>query len=273
MRHILLARQPRKSRPGMTLAFMASTALLIAAPAFGQAPAGEDAPGPAGSTSGLTSDPEQAIRNALHHQIEAILASQPDYEALTPDTAVTFRSSIEPIQTKLSQWGKLEIVNPYPALRSGWYVYQVVFDNALVEWAVKPLDAQGKITGLAFKTLSLWSASNRKSPSPGTEDFLRRHIESLENGRPNYQEMTPGLARAVHQQLPGALNNIRQWGALKSITFLTVEPNGLDEYATVFEHGQAIWWIGPWLSDGKIGTLFFRNVQSGVSCCQVGSGP
>ena len=257
----------------MRLTLAVGMMLLIAAPALGQASAGEDAPSSAVSSSGLTSDPDQAIRDALRHQIEAIVDGQPDYDALSPATAATFRSAAQTIQVGLRQWGKLEFVDRHPALRSGWYVYNVVFDSALVQWAIKPLDAQGKIPGLGFKTLSIWSASNRKGPSRGTEAWLRRHVESIQNGTPNYDEMSPGLAQAVREQFPHARDSIKRLGALESITFLTLEPNGMNEYDVEFEHGQAIWWIGPLTADGRAVSLFFRNIPTEVSCCQVGSGP
>jgi len=226
-----------------------------------------------GAPPDLASDPEQAMRLALRDQIEAIEAGQPDYDALAPNTAATFRNTTQTIQEGVRQWGKLEFVNRRPALRSGWYVYNVVFDNALVEWAIKPPDAQGKIPGLGFKTMSVWPASNRKEANTGTQAWLRRHVESLQKGSPNYDEMSPGLAQSVREQFPHARDSIKQLGALKSITFLTVEPNGMNEYDVEFENGQAIWWIGPLTANGLASSLFFRNISTGVSCCQVGAGP
>jgi hypothetical protein len=221
----------------------------------------------------LASDPEEAMRLTLRDQIEAIEAGQPNYDALTPNTAATFRSAAQTIQENLHQWGRLEIVDHHPALRSGWYVYNVLFDSALVQWAIRPPDADGKIPGLGFKTMSQWSASNRKGPNVGTEAWLRRHVESLGKGSPNYDEMSPGLAQTVREQLPHVRDSIRRLGALKSITFLTVEPNGMNEYDVEFENGQAIWWIGPLTANGMASSLIFRNISTGVTCCQIGTGP
>ena len=50
---------------------------------------------------------------------------------------------------------------------------------------------------------------------PGTEASLRRYIESLEKGQPNYDEMMPGIADIVRQQLPEILAMIKPWGALQ----------------------------------------------------------
>ena len=253
----------------MRLTLIVPTMLLIAAPALSQV----DAPGPGELPPGLTPGPGHAARDAVLHQIEATEAGQPDYTAMTPDEAAKFRSLVQPIQAGLRQWGALEFLDFGYLQKNGWYVYVALFDKARVEWGVKPLDAEGKITALAFKTLSLSSAPDHKGPSPGTESFLRRLFESLEKGTPNYQEMSPGLARTVRQQLPRALASTKQRGTLKTITFLTVEPNGLNEYDAEFEHGLAIVWIGPLDVDGRVNTLFLRDVPTGVSCCLVGSGP
>lgn len=43
------------------------------------------------------------------------------------------------------------------------------------------------------------------SPSPGTEAALHRYIESLERGKPNYDEMETTLAKAIYARTPGSL--------------------------------------------------------------------
>ncbi len=105
---------------------------------------------------------------------------------------------------------------------------------------------------------TLASRVSSNTPSPGTEASLRRYIDSLEKGSPNYEKMAPGLAQTVHQQLPGILQYIRQCGSLKSITFERVGPNGTDEYDVVFEHGRADWFVGPLAPDGKVSERGFQ---------------
>jgi hypothetical protein len=99
-----------------------------------------------------------------------------------------------------------------------------------------------------------------KTPSPGTEAFLRRHIESLEKGQPNYEEMMPDVAAIVRRQLPGTMAMIARWGALKSITFKSVGPAGKDIYDVAFDHGRAEWRIAPLSSDGKVMEEVFQEV-------------
>lgn len=89
-------------------------------------------------------------------------------------------------------------------------------------------------------------------PSPGTEASLRRYIESLEKGAPNYDEMEPVVATKVRTQLTEILSNIRRLGALKAITFKSVSPEGMDLYALEFEHGDAEARMAPLTADGKV---------------------
>ena len=95
-------------------------------------------------------------------------------------------------------------------------------------------------------------------PSPGTEASLRRYIDSLEKGEPNYSDMDPGLAAVVRSQLPGILSFIRQAGALKTLTFKSVSDNGMDVYQADFEHSRVLWYIAPLAADGKVVARGFR---------------
>jgi hypothetical protein len=86
--------------------------------------------------------------------------------------------------------------------------------------------------------------------SPGTEAALRRNIEGLQRGEPDYEMMSPQLADLTRQQLPQLKATVAQLGALQSVTFTGVGPAGDDIYQVKFEHGTTEWLImlGP---DGK----------------------
>jgi hypothetical protein len=95
-------------------------------------------------------------------------------------------------------------------------------------------------------------------PAPGTEASLRRYIVSLENGKPNYQEMAPNLSAVVHEELPMILPQIAQFGPLKSITFRSVNPAGMDVYDVEFANSKVTWMIAPLTADGKV---YMRGFQ------------
>jgi CubicO group peptidase (beta-lactamase class C family) len=96
-----------------------------------------------------------------------------------------------------------------------------------------------------------------QTQSPGTEAALRRNIEELQRGEPNYDQMSPQLADITRQQLPQLKATITQLGALQSVTFTGVGPAGADIYQVKFEHGATEWRImlGP---DGKAVSIGFR---------------
>ena len=93
--------------------------------------------------------------------------------------------------------------------------------------------------------------------SPGTEDSLRRYILSLEQGHPNYEEMSPQLAASVNRQLPKIKALIDRLGELKSLTYEGTASDGSDVYVAAFAGGQLEWHIGP-LAEGKVNYRYFR---------------
>ena len=100
---------------------------------------------------------------------------------------------------------------------------------------------------------------NGRSPSPGTELALRRLIEGLRAGEPNYDEMEPGLADATQQQLSNLHRDISEAGPIQSIGFVGVGSGGSDVYFVQHERRALYWRIGldahgmiatAWLSPG-----------------------
>jgi 3-oxoadipate enol-lactonase len=89
-------------------------------------------------------------------------------------------------------------------------------------------------------------------PHPDREASVRRYVESLEKGAPNYDEMSAAEAEDVRQELPQLLQFVRAKGALKSVTYEHGTEDGADVYLVAFEHGQAEWTIGPLSADGKV---------------------
>jgi hypothetical protein len=99
---------------------------------------------------------------------------------------------------------------------------------------------------------------NEKIPSPGTEASLRRYIDALETGTPNYDEMSTALAAMVRQQLPMILKIIQSEGKFQSLAFKGVGQDGLDVYDATFANGQLEWRIAPLSADGKAEGRRFR---------------
>jgi 3-oxoadipate enol-lactonase len=95
-------------------------------------------------------------------------------------------------------------------------------------------------------------------PHPDREASVRRYVESLEKGAPDYDEMDAAQAAEVRQQAPQILQLIAEMGRLKSIVYEHGAEDGADVYLVRFEHGQAEWAIGPLNDDGKVQQRSFR---------------
>jgi hypothetical protein len=98
-----------------------------------------------------------------------------------------------------------------------------------------------------------------QSPSSGTEPALRRLIEGLGAGEPNYADMGPELADAIRKQLATLHADISEAGPIQSIHFVGVGNGGPDVYCVEHERRTLYWRIGldphgtiamAWLSPG-----------------------
>jgi hypothetical protein len=108
------------------------------------------------------------------------------------------------------------------------------------------------LCGLVGYATSSAQPVGNDAPAPGTEASLRRYIDALEKGQPNYDDMSPSLAAAVRQQLPKIHRVIQNVGAFKSLTFKGVGTDGWDVYDATFANGELEWHVKPLAADGKV---------------------
>nr|WP_222532969.1 glyoxalase superfamily protein [Azospirillum sp. 412522] len=131
-------------------------------------------------------------------------------------------------------------------------------------------DSHDRVTGLILHQNgfeSLWNLIDDKSaellikslegriknnlPHADTEKALRRFIEGIISGNPNYDEMAPEQAQAIHDQLSYLKSLIEKEGVIKFISFIGIQDNGDDIYHVHHEKRLFRWTIGldP---DGKV---------------------
>jgi len=114
-----------------------------------------------------------------------------------------------------------------------------------------------RIDGAAAQAIADKTAERVKSQSasPGTEAALRRLIDGIISGKPNYDEMLSGLAEATRHQLPTLQSGLAELGAVESVRFLGVGAQGDDVYSVRHETGASHWRISldP---GGKISTAW-----------------
>jgi hypothetical protein len=109
----------------------------------------------------------------------------------------------------------------------------------------------------AAKAEAVAKRYKEQKPAPGSEAVLRRAIEELRLGQPDYSQMSPAFADVTRQQLPNLKANIDQLGAVQSVTFKGVGPGGFDIYEVKFQDGLTEFRIGL-TPDGKIEGIGFR---------------
>lgn len=92
---------------------------------------------------------------------------------------------------------------------------------------------------------------------PRTEAVLRRVVDELRRGQPDYEQMAPALANLTRQNLPQLQSTIQGLGAVGPASFKGINERGLDIYEVKFEKGVAEFRILLGV-DGKVQTLGFR---------------
>ncbi len=135
---------------------------------------------------------------------------------------------------------------------TGHVTEMVLHQSGEEQHAPRIADAEGKAAEAA---LAQRIASN--TPSPGTEAALRRQIDGLMSGKPDYNIMAPNLAAGTRQMLGDLHAKIAAWGPVTSVKFVRVGNNGMDIYDVTCRHRRSKWEIGPLTPDGKISSIFF----------------
>jgi CubicO group peptidase (beta-lactamase class C family) len=97
---------------------------------------------------------------------------------------------------------------------------------------------------------------DRQTPEAGSEAALRRIIEDLRAGQPNYEKLTTPVGFDMREWVPRLQSGLRDLGALRSLTFKSVSPNGSDVFQVNFEKGTMEWHLRVG-ADGLVENLNF----------------
>ncbi|WP_456619870.1 MULTISPECIES: M56 family metallopeptidase [unclassified Bradyrhizobium] len=87
-------------------------------------------------------------------------------------------------------------------------------------------------------------AARRAVPIANGEEMLRRYIEGVGKGQPDYDHMTSEVADITRQQLPFDQAILARLGALRAVSFRGVTALDSDIYIAQFANGSAEWRIG-----------------------------
>jgi beta-lactamase regulating signal transducer with metallopeptidase domain len=200
--------------------------------------------------------PSPGVEAAVRRNYEGLLKGAPAYDIMGQGLIAATNQQLADLELDAKNLGTLKTLTFTKINAQGWDVYAATFDKGISSWRVRPL-TDGKLSGILWSDVHVPGAPAH----PGTEASLRRYIDSLEKGQPNYDDMAPALAAIVKLQLPELLASIRTWGALESIAFKGGGTRGMDVYEVTFEHGRVEWSVAPLTSDGKVERRGFRPLS------------
>lgn len=190
--------------------------------------------------------PSSGTEDALRQNINGLTAGAPAFQMMMAQTGVASVRQLASLEAMAKALGPLKTLTFKGVGPDGWDDYEAVYENGRADWTIQPL-IEGKINGVFVTNTILTDAR----PHPDREASLRRYIESLEGGAPNYDDMDPQLAAAVRQNSAQLIETIKWLGALKSIAFDHGDASGSDVYLVTFEHGKVDWTVGELTADGK----------------------
>ncbi len=197
--------------------------------------------------------PSPGLAAAVRRELEGEWTGKLPFEIMTPEMQTSMKRSWPGIAKVAKDLGAVQSVTFQQVSLAGWDEYHVTFANGTATAAAPPL-TDGKLRRLFRLHIILPNRPQR----PGTEAFLRRHIASLQKGQPNYDEMQPGPASIVKRELPALVALLKDYGALKSITFKGGSVLGMDAYEVTFEHATVPGYVAPLDADGKVANLGFH---------------
>jgi CubicO group peptidase (beta-lactamase class C family) len=98
-------------------------------------------------------------------------------------------------------------------------------------------DAAAKPIAEAFAMVN--KSYREQKPLPGTEGTLRKLIEDLATGRPDYTRMSPELAALTRSTLAGIQKELSGFGPISALVFQRVNANGAVNYRVTWKQAAA----------------------------------
>jgi CubicO group peptidase (beta-lactamase class C family) len=83
----------------------------------------------------------------------------------------------------------------------------------------------------------------RTTAQPGVEAIVRRMLEGIARGEPDYDLMAQQMASVTREQLPALQSRLQELGPIRSITFLQAMPNGMDSFDVQLQNGAILFQI------------------------------
>lgn len=215
--------------------------------------------------------PDSDRETLLRRNIDGLIKGKPDLDDMAPDLITATNQQCPAIQKSFGGVGALTSLVFKNVDPRGMDVYLATFEKGKMEFLIGPLTPDHKMNWLFMRPVPDGAAMERiknNTPDPDREPPLRRFIDALIKGQPNLDDMGPGLIAATDQQWPMIQKNFQKTGALKSLVFKNVDPQGMDVYTATFENGEVEFLIGPLNSEHKMEALLLRPASRAATAIQ-----
>jgi hypothetical protein len=178
---------------------------------------------------------------AVRYILAELRKERPDYARVMPGLAARLDKSLTGRRAQLEAYGALKNVSFAGVSVGGSDIYKAEFEYGIDEIAVR-LAPDGRISRLDFEEWSTMAEKHasaerfqRQRPHERSEAILGRLIETIRMGKPSYEDLSPGMAETVREQLAPLQLGVVSFGGLRSITFDRVAPNGWDVFSVRFD--------------------------------------
>ena len=157
-----------------------------------------------------------------------------DYTNINPKVAKLLSAQYPRFRPFIACQGVFKGIKFLHVNQDGYDDFEVDFSNGTLEWEVKP-----------FHALQLtWETGFRPFyPQPATRQF-EDLLKSMEEGRPNYADLTLDAASRLQAQWPALQTSLNGLGQRKGFRFLRREDDGAYVYLATYEHRQVVWTLG-----------------------------
>jgi DNA-binding transcriptional MerR regulator len=225
-----------------------------------------------------SSSPLPGSEAALRRLIAGIEAGTPPYEEMSSALAGVIRQQLPQLQATTRYLGPVGAIEFRGVGKQGWDVYEVRRANGSGEWRIlinskgliesaQVLAGPGLLGSMFGRNEDKASAASDQRPALGAEAALRRLVDGIRNGAPNFDDLSPPLAASIRMQLPAMQVLAQRLGAIVAIEYRETVVERHDVFEVKREHGSARWRIAL-APDGTV-----ANASAVVTGRGTGAGP
>ena len=195
---------------------------------------------------------------ALRRLLEGIDQGEPNCTEMTGGLADLFRHQLPQLQAISRYLGPLQSLEFQGVGSRGWDVFQVQRRNGSTQWRIL-VTPDGRIESASATANDPSFMPSRTARKPDPSDAaplsaptsserpaaaaLRRLVEGIRAGEPDYTTLSPALGHALRQQMPMLQTIARKMGAISSITHVESVTETYDVFEVRREHGTSRWRI------------------------------